>query len=501
MLHRKQFAVLKERLTIPEFKHIPLKDGWILNYHQQLPVYYNDEKQSVIIGYVWQAFPEKLSPGDTLAELRGNARDAGFLEQVLVEEESWCGRYVVIVGSRVLLDAIGSRGVFYSSAGFSSDVQLLAECMGKTLQVYQQVEHLTWCPGPMTAYDDILRLLPSQIYDYDRGELLPRQLLAQSHRPVHDDAVMMKTFVDLFCASLRNMEKTFQGKKLLVAVTGGYDSRTVLALAVRAGIPIEGFSMEHDEISVGDRDTPPLLCQKLNLPYTVFPRKKDRYDRDREREFIQHVAGTYHAKDRNYYVYHQYDDLTDRFGDTVLIRGNIWEAVINSYRKYFNENVIAPDIIKYYCLDKYPKEKSAIEKYFQWCEKSPQCALSPRVRFDWEQNMAGCWMAEGEHAFDLYSRLTSAQPLNCRLLITMLLDFPEDERFTRHHQTRITEYACPALAGIPYGSEKVAGETVVTSLLHKTQRAVKRLKNKGLKETLAFYGGLIQDRFHSDGGH
>ena len=494
MLHIKQFAVLKKALDLPEYEHILLNDGWILSYHRQLPVYHDKEKQITLLGHVWQVLPEKDSPQKQIENLPSRQDGCVAPEQLMAEEESWCGRYVLLAGNRVYLDAVGSLGVFYSSAGVSSEIGLLAEAMNEPARIYHQVEHLTWCPGPMTAYDSIFRLLPSQVYDYANENVYPRQLLAVSHTPIRDDSQLMETFVSLFCHSLRNMQSLFQDKKLLAAVTGGYDSRTVLALAVHAGLPIEGFRMEHDEIVVGDRQVPPLLCEKLGIAYTVFSRDRTRFDKARELEFIQHVGGTYHAKDRNYYAYHQYDDLYARFGDAVLIRGNIWEAVINSYRKYFSENLTCQEVVEYFCLKDYPREKEAMAQYFDWCSRSPQNRLTPRTRFDWEQNMAGCWMTEGEHAFDLYPHLTSVQPLNCRLLMTMLLDFSEDERFTRHHQTRITEYACPALAGIPYGVEKIADETLLSALISKTRRGLGRLKSKGLRATFRFYIDRLQDR-------
>lgn len=490
MLHNKQFAILKKPLFLPDYHSVTLADGWTLYYHELLPVCHNAAAQVTLLGHAWQVMPGKPSPAEQITALT----DRFDLSALLTEEESWCGRYVMIAGGKVYLDAAGSLGVFYSADGVSSDVQLLAECMGKELRIYQGLEKLTWCPGPMTAYPDIFRLLPSQAYDYQQQALSDHSLMAASYQPILDDEELLNRFTALFCHSLRSLEAMFPKAKLLVAVTGGFDSRTVLALAKHAGIRFECFTMQHDQMSVGDLEVPRQLCERIQVPYTYIERDKSLYDAQREQEHIQHVGGTYHAKDRLYYTHHQYDELVQRFGDIVLLRGNIWEVAQDSYRRFYSEQLRPEEIIEYYYLSPDAPEAEAIRSYMAWCRQHPQPGISLRSRFDWEQNMAGCWMTEGEHGFDLYDHIVSLQPLNCRLLISMLFTFPAEERFVRHHQTRITALACPAFDGVPYGSEKIAGQTLLGRVTDKLRREMKRLQRTGLKSVLRTYQKTISSK-------
>ena len=101
MLHDRQFAVLKKPVDLPGYRHIPLAEGWILSYHEKLPVYFSKSKQALLLGVAWQVIPGRESPEKELNELPMD--ETGHLsdDQVMDLEESWCGRYVLICEDRV----------------------------------------------------------------------------------------------------------------------------------------------------------------------------------------------------------------------------------------------------------------------------------------------------------------------------------------------------------------------------------------------------------------
>ena len=93
--------------------------------------------------------------------------------ELLAAEETWCGRYALLAGGRVYLDAAGLLGVFFGSGGVSSSCRILAASMGLPEKRFASSSSLNWLPGPLTQYEEIRRLLPSQIYDYRSGSIAP----------------------------------------------------------------------------------------------------------------------------------------------------------------------------------------------------------------------------------------------------------------------------------------------------------------------------------------
>ena len=117
MIHRQQFAILKKRIDLPGYKSIDMEDGWVLSYHEDLPVYLDKKSQTFLLGYAWQVLPERGTPEEELKKLAEAGNDHISESELLNCEESWNGRYVVISGGRVYLDANGMLNVFFSDAG------------------------------------------------------------------------------------------------------------------------------------------------------------------------------------------------------------------------------------------------------------------------------------------------------------------------------------------------------------------------------------------------
>lgn len=75
-------------------------------------------------------------------------------------------------------------------------------------------------------------------------------------------------------------------------------------------------------------------------------------------------------------------------------------------------------------------------------------------RFYWEQR-CGSWLSAIEQSFDILEDCISLQPLNSRLLISLLLGFPKEERVAKEHEIKIISYACSKLKDIEFGGISV----------------------------------------------
>ena len=500
MNHPGQYAVLKKTVDYPDFLHFPLEEGWIFNYHKNLPSFYDRERDILLIGIAWQTDKNRKAPEEEIGALPAQQDGFPAPEDVIGMEETWCGRYVLISRGRVMTDASGLLSVFIAPCGISSDLSLLARESGLEEKVWHPGDLLNWLPGPMTPYPQIRRQMPSQIYDLYAGTFYARSLLMRHVPGMSGEQEQLQFFCDVFADSLRNMRACLSDRKMLVALTGGHDSRSLLALAVYAGIDFEAFTLQHPDMSEDDLSLPARLCEAIGAKHTFIPREDGKYSAEREAEYNRQNAGMVSGKDGAYYAYGQYQEMIDRSGKCAFLRSSVWEFVRENYRRFIGPVFNRQDIYDHYELMPGTPEYNALTAYFDWCGQSPQPGLTDCNRFSWEQT-GGCWLNTAEKGFDLYDGAVSLHPLNSRYLLTLLNDFPEADRAIKLNQRKIVRFACPALAEIPYDNGKKAGDNAVTALREQYRKAVRRLRTMGLRKTAAAYVRILRDVKKSGGNY
>ena len=485
MVHGGQFALLKEKIVLEDYQYLELKDGWILSYHKKLPVFYASERDTLLLGYVWQAEPGMPAPYEQI-------RNARSPEEVLAAEESWCGRYVLMIGSKICLDASGLFGVFYCAEGASSDLSFLTKVKGLKISEWRPDDIMRWFPGPDTPYTGIRRLLPSQIYDYDARTTEFRYILSRDTGTFDSEEKLMDAFIDLFISSLKNLQKTFPDRKLLLALTGGYDSRTLLALSAKAGIPFDCYTLEHDNMPLGDIQYPPELCKLVGASYTYYKRDQGTYSAQKESDYFTHLCMLQREQDRTFYAYSQYESMAQNYGNVALLRSGVWEIAQEYDRRAVQTKAELESVLNYYELPLNSMEADAFRAFYEWCDAHP-LPVSDTNRFFWEQR-CGSWIAESEHGFDIYDTIISLQPVNCRKLITMLLQFPLEDRMTKHHQEKIVLKLFPDTRTIPYGKNEVFTTSKFLVIKKKAGKVFRRIHKIGLRRTIKMYKLIRQDQ-------
>lgn len=494
MIHGGQFAILKSPVELPGYVHVPLEDGWILSHHENLPVYRSADNSTLLLGIAWQVAPERDTPPREIERLCSSAPLDDDRGALLAMEETWCGRYVMIRHATVYTDACSLLAVFYSNQGISSDCTLLAQAAGQSEKLYSPGPGvMNWMPGPLTHYDGVYRLLASQTYQYTTGEVSSRPLLAQHYHTINDERELVRTFTDLFTNALRGMSAALGNRKLLIALTGGYDSRTLFAMALRAGISFEAYTLEYDTIYADDIAIPRKLCELTGVKHHYIPADHARYNARLEQDYLTHTAGLIRDQDRVFYAHGQYQQLVEAFGNVAFLRSSIWENVIEYFRRSFTEAGPGFDFYDWFGVAEGSLEKRSLEQYFAWNAAHPEKGLVASNMFLWLQR-EGCWLSDIESGFALLDNAVSLQPANCRLFLRMLLDFPRDERLMKYHQAKLIRHACPAIADVPFGSDKLKGETLISRLAPRIRRGADRLRKLGLRKTLLTYTSFIRHR-------
>ena len=487
MINAGQFVISKREYCGYGFRHVKLNERFILSYHQDLQVYINQQYNMLLMGTVWNVMEDMPEPIAELEHL-GNQYH-GYIpdEQIDLVEKNWCGRYVLIVQGRVYLDAVGLFGIFFSKEGISSSSQILADVMGLPEKIYQPPASINWLPAPLTHYEQIRRLFPGQVYDYIENKIYKRELVVQDLPENIGESGKIKYFTELFAQSLRNMAQAVPDRKILIALTGGYDSRTLLALAAYAGINFECFTLEHENMSKADMTIPRRLCDEVKCGYTYIPREKDQYSEKLNRDYGFHTGGFANDADRLFYSYGQYQKLTEKYGRCVLLRSSVWETVVFYYRKFIGDEFDPASIYGNYNAQGLVKE--SLQDYFIWIRNNRQEGLNACNRFYWEQR-CGSWLSAIEQSFDILEDCISLQPLNCRLLISLLLGFPKEERAAKEHQLKISSYACSKLRDIEFeGKGKQAG---FRTYMLRIKKLLWRLRTMGIKKTMQVYINIIK---------
>ncbi len=493
MLHRQQFCILRDRADLPGYKSIDLEDGWVLSYHEELPLFFDEPSQTALLGYAWQVMPGREAPEKELEKL---AREGGgrISEKSLMDaEETWNGRYAVISGGRIYLDAGGMLNVFYSAAGASSDCLLLARAMGLSEKIYEP-GRMNWMPGPRTHYEGISRLMPSQVYDLGTGTVHARELLPTAFVSGGSEQELTAAFIDHFCYSLRQMADLFPEHRLMAALTGGHDSRALTALAKKAGTDFMAYTMEYDGISKGDVEIPPQICAVLGLDHVYVRRNKSNYSAQREKEYDRYTCGLVRDEDRLYYAYDQFRELTEAYGKCVLLRSGIWPDLCCVYSRFFEDGRPGQELFQEYHIGTGSPEWESLQEYFSWCSRNPVKTPDPANRFYYEER-SGCWLASIENGFTMIDDIISLEPLNCRLLLSILAAYDEECRMSRRPQMMIADAACPELAEIPYENGRAYGESFLTSIRMKADRALDRMRHMGFRRAASFYARTIRKHF------
>ena len=487
----RQFAVLRNAVDLPDYKSISLKDGMVLSCHKQLPVYINRYKGIILIGYAWQTLPDKKDPVKEIESKTENGRI--LTEAELYEmENSWCGTYVLVYQGKVYQDATGFLNVFYSEVGFSSDLSLLAKAMDIDEVVYETDQIINWLPGPYTQYVGINKLLNSQVYDYRTGEVTARPLLPVPVTGITDKAELTKQFCDVFANSLHNLWSMFPDKEIMVGLTGGMDSRALLATAYHENLPFIAYTMDREDIFRGDVEIPKQICERLSIPYEFYTLDKSMYSKAREEEFIRNNSGLERDADRMFYANGQYDDLQKKHKNVILLRSGIWARVADSYAKDYQDNKPDHDLYDRYELPKDALARRAFDAYFKWVDEHPEEGLTLANRFYWEQR-EGCWLSYIEYGMTFFEDIITLQPLNSRLLLSYLAAYPASERIGKHNQEDIINYLCPEISDIPFSNHDYYRENIFQKFMTKTRHGIKRLKIMGLRKTIRLYMDIIRD--------
>jgi hypothetical protein len=451
-VHNRQFVLGPHAVTPKEnWVAVELAEGLILSHCPKLRVATatdGDGRRWTLLGLAVQTDPSRAAPVEEIA--RSASADVPHAYG------SWAGRWLLVSAEAIHSDAGGTLGCFYrltpegdlwasSSLGLLARLPGLPELAAQPRLLLHQVGY-DYDPPPRTKYAAIRKMLPSQVLDPRTGEVGPKPepVLAPPTLPYEQ-------VLDELEATLTNALAALQGEagQLWLALTSGYDSRLLLAVAHKAGIPVKTYTHIHPRMTRGDRDLPPLLARTAGFEHTyTWPR---RLDRARLADFERHTDGQRTGPDGTYYARGQWNFCQP---SDVMVRGHGSNVGRCPYRDSLPPTP-PPDPATAAALileAKRPVDadfvRESVAEYVQWAAAHPYADVDWRDRLLLELGFGGGHAALAQ-GLDLVEGMPIA-PIIARPVFNLFLAVPESIRCRTQHQVDLIARLLPELAAFPF---------------------------------------------------
>ena len=338
---------------------------------------------------------------------------------------NWTGRWTLITENEIFNDATGLMSVFYHPEKriASSSLALMSCVTGQECGEKVKSSGISWQILPSTRVDGVYTLLATEkLYiNNERFEAAFCNWITD-YRHLTAEEKCRKT-ADMLSTALKNIHN-FSGKKILLALTGGKDSRVTFAALVKSGVPFSAYTAEHSEISSSDKVIPRKLANRFGIEHTYV--KGNKINADKLQDYYRFSAGNSNGADAVFYAAGQFDG----FGkDTVIIRSGIYEAAQSYARSYTkaDQQGFADGMTSYYSdLRNNESQKKAFAYWLEAVNKNPINYIDIRDRFYIEQRVGG-WAAAIEQSLDI-NEFTSIQIVNSAELLSVFLSCNDRER-------------------------------------------------------------------------
>jgi hypothetical protein len=418
-----------------------------LTVHPDLPLCQaNHEGRSLtLLGYLLDPIHPTLSDLEIITAM---LRQAASATDIFAHTHALGGRWILIIddGKETLLfnDATGCRQVFYTNNSFeeiwcASQPGIIAEelgfqvdkdaldCFINTQACQERIEY--WWPGESSPYKEIRHLLPNHYLDLRDGScrrFWPYEKLRfmSCQEAVHSASLMLRGL----------MQAASNRFDLALAVTGGWDSRLLLAATREIRQDIFYYTLMYNRFynlteTSPDVKTPSELLPQLGLEHHIIrcPSQMHRKFRD---IYFRNVTSAHEA----------WGNIAQGIYENYPQNRVCMKAVVNEVarcyppcRLAFFERPTAEKLARISGMD---RNAFAVKHFKKWLIQTQDTISSLNVHimdlFYLEQRM-GNWYAMSQMEWDIAQEVF--EPFNCRDLITVFLSV--EDKYKRQPANRL----------------------------------------------------------------
>lgn len=438
--YRRQFYIGPQpKLMDDSWQSCTLQNGLALSYSNYLPVQFVTGRNQwffVLMGDAVESLPGKPDVVTSLQELS----DIKSLPQVYA---SWAGRWVLIANHELHLDASGLLGCYFrikerlevaSVAGFIANAE-----KPDTFPLVK-AGGAEFYPPPNSGFTHVSKLLPSQVLNLQTGNISVRNLQVPVPRLTYQESI--EYLARLLTTTLKNLYVQNSSKKLLLALTGGFDSRVLMAALNFAKLPYEAITFHYSNIRPSDASIPKQLSQLCGIRHRLI--RANRRNPKNWELYNQHTCGHSVETDRYYMLFQQFDELEG--GQSLLLRGGGFEVGRCAYYPWLPVQRINGAAIS--AIQKGNElQGQSWDRWLEWVNKTPEIRLDWRDRYYIEQRLAG-WLSCTEQALDIVN-IDRQVPANSTLFFNVMLNIPEEIRKTKVQMKDLIHYLDPKLLQLP----------------------------------------------------
>lgn len=451
-LYRRQFIAGSRTLPRPQsWKEIRFGAATHIVYHPLVAVTQisSDSKQIVCLGHVLDP-DDPASTNDEI--LRRIVSSMSSFHEFERSTSKLGGRYLMFVKlgceERLYPDAGGTKSAFYvrqeetREQWIASQPQLLVDMLGVSLNsclakdFFRSHVHNSW-PGELTPFNGVRQLLPNHFLEVRTGRVerfWPRTPI--KHQDIETAVVVARQMLSgLIASALRR-------RRVAMTVTGGYDSRAILACAGAFRREVSLFTVGGPDVTFGDVAIPRKLARRLGSELAVIP--ADPHDRSFWATYQRNVAGMlWDTGSRLIYTFRRYGD-----DDWFILTGNVGEAARCFYYKNgLHPTEATPERLAKICG--YGGSPVASESFRRWLSDVPEdTGVNLLDLLYWEHRM-GNWLAMALTGSDTVCEILPMY--NCRYLLETALGVDVELRKAPYRLfVKICHEAAPVLIGVPF---------------------------------------------------
>lgn len=441
LLYRRQFFLGVDDLPgFPKWNRQEIAGKHRLCAHPDLPVTHSEMqgKSLTLLGYILDPDSPSANDRQIVEGLLGRFAKGSDLPSLTYRMG---GRWVIIAhdGEKTVLfhDATGLRQIYYFRTGrqetvCASQPGLIAETF-KILPDPQAIEYIKsrggsdsevyWMPGDASQYQGVRAVLPNHRLDLNDGEVT-----RYWPNDGHLQSISLDQGVTQAIGLLRGLlESARRRYPLSIAMTAGWDSRLMLALAKDAKADLYCYTLTYPDLSERSRDiwVPAKLLKNINLAHHII-KYPELIDRSFKAIFKRNSSALHEAYCADAQA------LFDCYpSDRMCVTGDVAE-IVKCYYRIAGGSRSKFSAAELASISKVGQHKFAINAFESWLSKitgDEQIGLLDL--FCWEQT-AGRWHAQIRAEYDIAQE--SFAPLNCRKLLETMLSVGEQYRVAPDNQ-------------------------------------------------------------------
>jgi hypothetical protein len=448
LLFRRQFILgphYIERLT--SWQNRKINDSMFLTVHPDLQIRQTswEGKSITLLGYILDPDNPELNDLDIINRLICEVERA---DNILRSTDNLGGRWILVFDGgkdlRLFHDATGCRQVHYTtdqSQGMwcASQPGIIAEQLNLEMDedalsnfinspaCKERIEY--WWPGDSSPFKEIRLLLPNHYIDLNTGEchrFWPSERLGY---------ISYEEALNTSCKTLKGLIKSAYNRfDLAVAVTGGWDSRLLLAATREMSESVFYYTLMYNRFydlteESPDIRTPAILLPKLGLKHNIIrcPSHADKEFKEIYKRNVTTAHDAWVAITQGIYQYYPQN--------TVCMKGVVSEIArcYPPYRLKFFEKLNGTTLARLTDMGKNP---FAIKQFEMWLSNAREAAEKCHINIGdllLLEGKLGSWYAMNQLEWDIAQEVF--EPFNCRNLIEIFLKV--DEKYTRQPANRL----------------------------------------------------------------